>query len=140
MRWATTNGPFKDGIGLVDTMTCIAAGPLYLSATVQNLVVAGLGPDSSGDPIQHIDRLFDISAYLDEPYASCPPSEGTGTESPKFDIHLKEFFLWGESPLFPSRVCHAQDEEKWDIDLQKKNKFGEIPLFYSFSWAKPCTY
>ena len=107
---------FGKAIGLVDTMTCMPMVTLEVSAHVDNLVFANLGPDDSGSPVQQLDRWYSIQALEDGgPSCSCKDCKNY---TPKFDISLKDWNPDGKAND-QSKVCYAKGAN-WKIDVDSE--------------------
>ena len=106
-------------------------GGLDLQAKVDNVVVAGLGSDSSNNQIQAVDRLFAFSANGDGgPFCGNMRSKGDSYDDwssvapPKFDVTMDNWFLCGEDgadgtcPASPSSICNyvGNHDGDWKIE------------------------
>jgi hypothetical protein len=89
--------------------------PLDLTATVENVVVAGLGADDSGRQIQQIDRLFSIMA-------GGWVSDGVGDvkNTPMFHLTFKNWDLGGNGVWSPSEMCNYGQPRDWKLKLEGK--------------------
>jgi len=117
--------------GIVGSPTCVKWGGLDLQAKVDNVVVAGLGSDSSNNQIQAVDRLFAFSANGDGgPFCGNMRSKGDSYDDwssiapPKFDVTMDNWFLCGEDgadgtcPASPSSICNyvGNHDGDWKIE------------------------
>ena len=90
--------------------------PLDLTATVENVVVAGLGSDDSGRQIQQIDRLFSIMAG-----GWVGDGVGDVKNTPMFHLTFKNWDLGGNGVWSPSEMCNYGQSRDWKLSLKGKD-------------------
>ena len=127
---------YDTAMGIVGTLTCMTSGPLELkNVVVENLVVAGLGPDKNGVQLQQIDRLFSITSFGGNgPSCGDDGQDWKDLPAPKFDVTLRDWYMSGNGYAAWSEECNKVHnfQGEWNIQLHGDE------LRKSYRDDKPC--
>ena len=127
-------------------------GALYMEATVNNLVVAGLGIYDNGEQVQEINRLFSITAN-DAAHGNGYCGKGDLAQPPKpyMDLNFYDWYVLGDDKLgsyweFPSNQCNylcsgSAKDCTWFVELDgNKGQCSGTDLCDSMDWNNICPF